>query len=729
MDLSDNRLEDQKMLDEMEMQKAFARLGGSIGVEVDSPLYVPDAEQATRAICQCLKHYKVSPGTVPDGELSVEERINYLCRPSGTFVRKVVLDGTWYRTSWGAMLGQLDSGDMVALIPHGVGGYRYEDPSSGKMVRISAARAAGIKPDAWLFYKPFPAGSMDTGDLISYMIGSIDKGDVSVLIMSAVAATLTGLMPAVVYQVAYGVVAPSRETRWMAPLLALFLGVSLSGLLFNACRDLVFNRLSQKMKVCTEAAGFSRMLSLPLPFFKKYSSGDLATRMSQIPVITEQLSAVGFGAGLTLLLGTVYLIQIAFICAPLAWIGFAVLFIQVAVILVSIWITLPYEKAAVNEQTKLSGFVSAELAGMQKVKLSGAEKRFFARWAEYYSEYAKARYKRPIILRALPALITGIGMLGIAAMYYTAGTLGLEPARFMAFHVAYGMVTAAALEAANMAVRFVRIAPLLKMIQPILKEHPEVEEDKPYVSNLNGEIRMQNVWFRFGRDAPYLFKGLSLRISPGEYVALVGRSGCGKSTLINLLLGFETPERGVINIGQYDISKVDINSLRRTMISIVLQDSALFSGTIESNITIASPDATTEDAWEAARLAAIDDEIRGWQMGMHTVVTEGEGSYSTLSGGQKQRILLARSFCSKRKIFILDEATSALDNETQRKVVASLSKLPCTKLVVAHRLSTIRDCDRILVLDEGVIAEEGTYDELIKKNGIFTKLVERQRLE
>ena len=116
-------------------------------------------------------------------------------------------------------------------------------------------------------------------------------------------------------------------------------------------------------------------------------------------------------------------------------------------------------------------------------------------------------------------------------------------------------------------------------------------------------------------------------------------------------------------------------------------------------------------------------------MGMHTVVTEGEGSYSTLSGGQKQRILLARSFCSKRKIFILDEATSALDNETQRKVVASLSKLSCTKLVVAHRLSTIRDCDRILVLDEGVIAEEGTYDELIKKNGIFTKLVERQRLE
>ena len=729
MEFTESRLEAQARLDALEMNKAYNRLGRSIGVDIDPGAHSLDSEQANRAICQCLKYYGITPGSVPEGDISLNDRISYLCRPSGTMVREVVLEEKWYKNSCGAMLGKLDSGDLIALTPRGVNGYGYLDPVTDKFIHVDKKCAKRIKSEAWLFYKPFRSSPMNTTDLVAYMAGTIERRDLNALVLAAVASCIVGLVPAIIYKIAYGIVIPSGETRWIFPLVALFLGVSIAGLLFSACRELVFCRISQKMKVWTEAASFSRMLLLPTSFFEKFNPGNIATRISQIPIMAEQLSMVCFEAGLTLLLAFVYMIQIFYICAPLAAVSFAVFTVQIILILVAIRVTLPYEKAAVNEQTKMAGFVSTELEGIQKIKLAGAEKRFFSKWSEYYASYAAVRYRRPAIIRALPELVTIIGTLGMVVMYYLSVREGLAADSYMAFSTAYGLITAATFETANMAVQFVKIAPLLEVIQPIIREQPEVGGDKLFVDKTSGEVKLQNVWFRYNKDMPYLLKGITFSIRQGEYVAIVGRSGCGKSTLVKLILGFELPERGVINIGQFDTSKVDMNSLRRTMISIVLQDSALYSGTIESNITIANPNATVEDAWEAARLAEIDEEIKSWEMGMHSLVSDGEGSFSTLSGGQKQRILIARAICGKKSLLILDEATSALDNNTQKKVVDSLSKLNCTKLVIAHRLSTVRECDRILVLDDGVIAEEGTYDELIEKNGIFAELVARQRLE
>ena len=222
-----------------------------------------------------------------------------------------------------------------------------------------------------------------------------------------------------------------------------------------------------------------------------------------------------------------------------------------------------------------------------------------------------------------------------------------------------------------------------------------------------------------------MLKDLSFKIRPGEYVAFVGASGCGKSTIMRLMLGFEAPERGSILYGPHDVPKVDLRSLRQH-VGVVMQDGQLFMGDIASNITISTPTATLDDAWEAAEVAGIAEDIRKMPMGMQTFVTEGGGG---VSGGQRQRLMIARAVCGKRRILMLDEATSALDNKTQKHVSDSLETLKCTRIVVAHRLSTVRHCDRILVVDGGRIAEEGTYDELIAKNGLFADLVERQRLD
>ena len=222
-----------------------------------------------------------------------------------------------------------------------------------------------------------------------------------------------------------------------------------------------------------------------------------------------------------------------------------------------------------------------------------------------------------------------------------------------------------------------------------------------------------------------MLKDFSLKIRAGEYVAIVGRTGCGKSTLIRLLLGFETPESGAVFYDGRDLAGIDPRSLRRRM-GVVSQNGQLFQDNIFSNITISAPWLNMDAAWEAAEIAGIAQDIRDMPMGMHTIISEGQGG---ISGGQKQRILIARAIAPKPRILILDEATSALDNLTQKQVSEALDQLKCTRIVIAHRLSTIRNCDRILVMDQGRIIESGTYEELIAMNGEFADLVARQRLD
>ena len=277
----------------------------------------------------------------------------------------------------------------------------------------------------------------------------------------------------------------------------------------------------------------------------------------------------------------------------------------------------------------------------------------------------------------------------------------------------------------SIAVSVAMVKPVLEMAEPILKAEPEVAEEKQVVEKTSGQIEMSHVTFRYEENTPYILEDLSLKIRAGEYVAIVGRTGCGKSTLVRLLLGFETPERGAIYYDRYEMKKLDPRSLRKH-IGVVIQNGQLLQGDIFSNITISAPELTLDEAWEAAETAGIAQDIREMPMGMQTIISEGQGG---ISGGQKQRLMIARAIAPKPKILIFDEATSALDNKTQKQVSDALDKLQCTRIIIAHRLSTIRNCDRILVMDKGAIIEEGTYEQLMERHGVFADLVSRQQLD
>ena len=342
----------------------------------------------------------------------------------------------------------------------------------------------------------------------------------------------------------------------------------------------------------------------------------------------------------------------------------------------------------------------------------------------HYAEGAELLYDPPLFLKISSAVNLAVSLIGMIVMYALSVKAGISPSDYMAFSASYGMLTAAFKALAEVLTMGAEIRPILELTAPILETLPESDSEKESVSSLSGSIELNNVYFRYDERSPYIINGMNLRIKPGEYVAIVGRTGCGKSTLIRLLLGFEMPEKGSVFYDGKDISRIDLRSLRKK-IGAVTQDGSLFQGDIYSNIVISAPHLSVDEAWEAAETAGIADDIRAMPMGMNTVISEGQGG---ISGGQKQRIMIARAIAPKPKILIFDEATSALDNISQKKISESLDGLNCTRIVVAHRLSTIRNCDRIIVMDEGRIAEDGTYEELIAKRGIFAELVERQQI-
>ena len=714
-------------LDRESLRRGYEKLAASVSDEDIVRLFgADDLEMADGAIRACLRYSGATPGSVPENITDLEERIEYMCRSGGVMHRTVRLEPGWYKDAFGAYLGKLTDGEVVALLPRTSGGYFYRDPATGKNVKLNKTTEKALDERAELFYPALPARSLEVREFIQFLLKSLDKGDFLKVIVSSVISALVGLLPAFASSLAYGEVAPSGQSRLILPIAGLLIGVSVGTLLFKMNKNMVMNRIAIKIGDYGEAAVFSRILLLPTSFFKDYSAGNLSTRINNIWRMTHSMVEAILGGGLTLVLSVVYFAQIIYYASSLLPVAMLIIAAQVLVITLILRQLLKREVEAVEARTSASGTVTTLLSGIQKIKLAGAEDRAFSKWAEKFSVYAKASFNRPRYLYCLDAFVGFIGMLGILGIYLKAMSTGYSTANFMAFNTAFGQINASIIMFTGMIASMVRSFPKFDHLSPILKAAPECDDEKPSIKDVDGSIEVNGLSFRYSEETPWVIDNISFSIKKGEYVAIVGRSGCGKSTLMRLLLGFEQPNAGNIMYGEYDLSRINLRSLRQKGISMVMQDAKLLKGDIFENITLSNPDATLEDAWEAAEIAGIANDIREMPMQMSTLVSEGGGG---VSGGQRQRLIIARAVCSRRKIMILDEATSALDNITQQAVAESLDKLDCTRIAIAHRLSTVKHCDRILVLDEGRICEEGTYEELIKKNGVFAELVKKQRLD
>ena len=678
------------------------------------------------ALDEILKYYRIKPSEIPEDLKDAEEQMEFCLRPHGIMRREVRLEEGWYRNAFGPMLAYYGEERIpVALLPKAFTGYCFRDPVSGERRSLNRATAAVFSGEAICFYRPLPLKKLGIPDLLLYLKGCLNMGDAVALIGLTLLVTLVGMLMPRITRALTGVVLESGSLSMLTGAAVFTVCTLISMQLISSCRELMMNRIQTKTSLAVEASVMMRVINLPANFFRRFSSGELSNRFGSVTQLCSLLLGSVLSLGLSSLTSLLYITEI-FRYAP-ALLAPALLIIAATVALgvLSALKQQRITRQAMELGAKNDGMSFAVINGIQKIKLAGAEKRVFARWAQSYSAAAELSYNPPLFLKISGVIGTAISLGGTILLYYLAVESGVSPSEYLAFNAAFGVVLGAFSSLTGVALTVSQIRPILEMAEPILKSEPESAETKSMVTRLSGNVELSKVSFRYNENMPYVVDGLSLKIKAGEYVAIVGKTGCGKSTLLRLLLGFEKPERGAVYYDGRDLSSLDLRSLRRR-IGTVMQDGSLFQGDIYSNIVISAPSLSVEDAWAAAELAALADDIRAMPMGMQTLVSEGQGG---ISGGQKQRLMIARAVAPKPSILMFDEATSALDNRTQKQVSDALDALKCTRIVIAHRLSTIRHCDRILVLDKGRIAEDGSYEELIEKNGIFAALVAKQRLD
>ena len=722
----DEQIRQRKMSDQEIFEDSIFRMA-SVVLGKQRAGILHDERIATKAaIDDILKYYHYKPAEIPESVRTLDEQLEFCLRPHGLMRRNVNLEQGWYKDAFGPMLAfRKEDGTAVALLPKPFTGYYFLDPDTGAKTAVNKQTAAQFDADAICFYRPLPLRQLGIPDLILYLKDCLSTGDYIAIVALTLLPILFGLMLTNITRALTGFVADSKDLSLLLGTAVFMVSAIISSQLISVVKDLMTNRVELKTSLSTEAAMMMRVMNMPANFFRQFSSGELSSRYSAVNQLCELLLGSVFSTGLSSLLSLLYVTQI-FHYAP-ALVGPALLIILATVLLsaISVLTQMKLSREIMEKGAKQNGLSFALISGVQKIKLAGAEKRAFAKWAHAYAEAVEPSYNPPFLIKANTAINSAISLIGTIVLYYLAVQTRVSPSEYIAFNTAFGAVSAAFASLTGVALSVARIKPILEMAEPILKTQPESSENRTMVTRLNGSVELSNVYFRYNEHMPYVVNGMSLKIKAGEYIAIVGSTGCGKSTLMRLLLGFETPEKGAIYYDGKDMNKLDLRSLRRR-IGAVTQDGSLFQGDIYSNIVISAPQLDLDAAWEAAEIAGIADDIRAMPMGMQTVIAEGQGG---ISGGQKQRLMIARAVAPKPKILMFDEATSALDNKTQKKVSDALDALKCTRIVIAHRLSTIRNCDRILVLDKGRILEDGTYDELIAKNGYFAELVERQRLD
>lgn len=722
----DEQIKQRKQNDQDVFTDAFINIAGAVmGSRVSAALN-DERQQTKNAFDEILRFYHINTKDIPDNITDRNEQLEYLLRPHGITRRTVTLSKGWYKDAIGAMLGiRKSDGMVVALIPTGFSGYSYRDMETGKYVKINGKNQELFEEEAIAFYKPLPLKEIGISDLMRYILGTLSPADFVMTGASALAVTLIGMLSPKLNNLLFSRVIEDGSTQILLAITVFMICVTFSSLLINGVKSLIIARINTKMSISVQAAVMSRLMSLPAGFFKNYSSGELSARAQCSNSLCEMLVSVALTTGLTSVFSLIYISQI-FVYAPaLVMLSLIITLATVVFTVVSAFVQMKVSKKKMELSSKESGMSYALISGVQKIKLSGAEMRAFARWGNLYAEEARLAYNPPMFLKINSVISSAISLAGTLMMYWIAVSSRVSVADYYAFNTAYGMVSGAFISLAGIALTVAQIKPIMDMVEPILKAVPEISEGKQMITRLSGGIELDNVSFRYNENMPLVIDDLSLKIRPGQYVAIVGATGCGKSTLLRLMLGFESPQKGAVYVDGKDIAAVDLKSLRRN-IGVVMQNGKLFTGDIFSNIIISAPWLTMDEAWHAAELSGIAEDIRRMPMGMHTMISEGSGG---ISGGQRQRLMIARAIAPKPSVLMFDEATSALDNLTQKTVSESLDSLKCTRIVIAHRLSTIKQCDRILVLDKGKVIEDGTYDELIQGGGFFAELVARQRVD
>lgn len=638
--------------------------------------------------------------------------------------REIVLEENWHTADAGFLLVFLgEEREPAACIPHGRHGYILYR-SGEKTVKLTKGLSERCQPKAYMIYRSLPQTSMTGRDFAVYCVQGLPASDLLAVFLLTVVSSLIGLLLPALNQMLYDQFIPMGDVGLIIRIGGLIAAFMAGNIAFSIVKSVGAFRLDSHIRYQVQSAVYYRVFELPEKFFREQGSADLAGRIMELGELASQASRLALSLGLGLVSAVFYL------CGMFAY--------SVTLSLIAIGLTLVFSAVSycmalrqLNYQAKIMALAGRSdsvlyqfLRGIEKIRIAGIEDRAVYEYMRSSVEQRRARTDMAKISAASAAVsMIGGGILTAAVCFAAYRMPDISMGQFVAFSCAFGMMSSMISGLVNGLVGYQMLGPAYDRVRAVFQTAPETNEGKILPGEITGKIDVDHISFSYGGDLPPVFSDLDLHIAPGEYLGIVGASGCGKSTLLKLLLGFERPSSGKIYYDDQDMEELDLQQLRRRF-GVVLQDGELISGNIYENIALTAPWATYREVREAAAAVGLDKDIESMPMGFQTLVSE---NCNTISGGQKQRILIARAIMNHPQIIFFDEATSALDNINQSMVCGALEQMDgVTRIIIAHRLSTIRNCGRILVFDHGDVVEEGDFESLMRRQGLFYRLASRQ---
>lgn len=648
-----------------------------------------------------------------------------IARISNFICRDIILQPGWHKKDSGAILAFKREGKgAVACIPKGTSKYIAYDLENGSRRVIDDKYADTISPNAYTINKPFPSKELKMKEVMKFGLKSIYISDIVWLLIFTFIGTLIGLLVPYVNEQLYDTFIPIGDASGLIGLGWVLISCMIGKASFELVKSLHSFRSMSAMKYSVQNASYQRLFNLSGADVRDYDSADICMRAASVSSIFEIILNSVTTVGISSIFSFLYLFRMFKYSKKLAQVSLIMLIITMLLMLLFSIKQVKYEKVKLNLDTKSSAVMYQLLAGISKIRIAGVENRALYEYMKPYTKSCEIDRKKERLTISVNILKLAANTIFSIILYFIMirKNVNISMGSFVAFTTAFGAFSGSMLELCSKTLDLNNLVPMFKYVSVIFDVKPEVDEAAGLPGNLTGDIEISNVTFSYTPEGENILKNLSLHIKKGEYIGVVGPSGCGKSTLLKLLLGFEKPTSGKIYYDGQDIDKIDKRELRKKF-GVVLQDGGLIAGSIYENITITSPGASLKRVEEVIKEVGLKEDISAMPMGLHTMLSEGDGG---ISGGQRQRILIARAMVGKPNILFFDEATSALDNVTQSMVCDSLMQLEATRFVIAHRLSTVMNCDRIIVLDSGEIVESGSYQELMDLKGRFYELAKRQ---
>jgi ATP-binding cassette subfamily C protein len=637
--------------------------------------------------------------------------------------RTVRLDGHWWRDDVGPLVGHRAlSGAPVALLWQR-GGYVAVHPATGRRTPVEKANAEEFEPRAVMFYRPLPERRLSPLRLLRFCLRGT-RGDLTGLLLAGLVTVALGALVPVATGKVLGEFVPKAQTGLIVQVCLAVMLSSVVAAAFMLMQNLTILRVEGRIEATLQPAVWDRLLRLPTRFFAERSTGELASAAMGISAIRRLLAGVGPTVAQSVTVGVMNLALLLWYSVPMALAAIGMLVVVAAVFLgLGLW-QVRWQRRLVKLTNQLNNQAFQTLRGLPKLRVAAAENYAYAAWAERFAR-SRELQRRAGRVKNLNAVL--------AAVYLPLCTLLMfmllaGPARgsmsasdFLTFNASVTMLLTSVTQLTGAFVSAVAALPLFEEIRPVLDATPEVRTSSTRPGPLSGAIEARRLSFRYTDDGPLVLDDVSFEVRPGEFVAIVGPSGCGKSTLLRLLIGFDRPLSGSVLYDGQDLSALDQSAVRRQC-GVVLQHAQPFTGSILDVICGTEP-YTPEEAMAAAEMAGLAEDIRRMPMGLHTIVS-GSGA---VSGGQRQRLMIAQALIRRPRVLFFDEATSALDNETQRTVIESTKALDATRIVIAHRLSTVLDADRVIVMEDGKVAQQGPPAQLLADTGgRLHELVRRQ---